>query len=55
MKNQKTGLKMKNLLWQLSDLLKVTELIIVLEQRSLDPSIEPAHSTFTEKSGEEGH
>lgn len=49
----KTCLKIKNLLWRPSDLSKVTELIIVLEQRSLDPNIEPAHSISTEKLDEE--
>lgn len=49
----KTCLKTRNLLWRLSGLSKVTELFIVLEQRSLGPNIEPAHSISTEKLEEE--
>lgn len=49
----KTCSKIKSLLWRLSDLSKVIELIIVLEQRSLDPNIEPAYSFSTKNLDEE--
>lgn len=49
----KTCLKTQNMLWRLSGLSKVTELFIVLEQRSLGPNIEPALSISTKKLEEE--